>query len=240
MKEVKKHPKKQLERYTVIFMQIGLVWVLFMVHMLLEYQTTKELIISEQFTIDEMAPLYAFERPKKLFAKTKEVLVEKPRVKKTINLTQIKVVKKPVTSSKIPTKPSTDVATKLQAVVQTIDKPVSYSMVEKAPIFKGCDDVSEQENKWCLTKKMTRFVQRQFNSEIAQDIGLPAGKYKMYVQFVIDVTGQVTAIRVKAAHRRLEDEGERVVSKMPVFTPGKQEGVPVPVQYTLPITFVVD
>ncbi len=39
MKNVKKYPKKQLEKYSSIFVQLSLVLVLFVVYQMLEYET---------------------------------------------------------------------------------------------------------------------------------------------------------------------------------------------------------
>jgi len=39
MKNVKKYPKKQLEKYSVVFIQLSLVFVLFVVYQVMEHES---------------------------------------------------------------------------------------------------------------------------------------------------------------------------------------------------------
>ena len=50
------------------------------------------------------------------------------------------------------------------------------------------------------------------------------GKQRIYTQFVIDKTGRVKNIRVRAPHIALENEVKRVISLLPQFIPGKHDG----------------
>ena len=61
---------------------------------------------------------------------------------------------------------------------------------------------------------------------------------KVIVDFVITKTGAIHKVRVaRSLHPALDQEAVRVVKSMPAWTPGKQNGQPVNVSYTLPITF---
>jgi periplasmic protein TonB len=113
-------------------------------------------------------------------------------------------------------------------------------LIEDAPVYKGCEGLSKEENKKCFDKKMTRFVVRNFDANLAQELGLHSGKHKMYSQFIIDKTGAVIDIIIKAPHPKLEKELDRIIRKLPQFTPGKQRKKPVKVKYTLPISFQVE
>ena len=131
--------------------------------------------------------------------------------------------------------------------IVTVDEPiddepdmVDYVIIENAPIFKGCEGLSKVENKKCFDKKMNQFVQRNFDSQLATDIGLRSGKYKIYTQFVIDNKGNVVDIQIRAPHAKLTIETQELIEKLPKFTPGKQREKPVKVRYTLPISFQVD
>lgn len=61
---------------------------------------------------------------------------------------------------------------------------------------------------------------------------------KVFVQFVIDAQGKVTQVEVvKGVRDDLDAEAVRVVSEMPDWTPGKQDGKAVNVQMVLPIAY---
>ena len=113
-------------------------------------------------------------------------------------------------------------------------------MIQNAPVFKGCEGLSKEDNKICFDKKMKRFVQRNFNTGLANEVGLNSGKYKIQTQFIIDNKGNVVDIKIRAPHTRLKKEMQQLIEKLPKFTPGLQSNKPVQVRYTLPISFQVD
>jgi protein TonB len=61
---------------------------------------------------------------------------------------------------------------------------------------------------------------------------------KVYVSFVVNTDGGIIYTRIaKGVSKGIDDEALRVVSSMPKWIPGAQQGKPVAVQYMLPITF---
>jgi protein TonB len=61
---------------------------------------------------------------------------------------------------------------------------------------------------------------------------------KVYVTFVVEVDGSITDVKVlRGIGSGCDDEAVRVVKSMPKWVPGKQRGVPVRVQFNLPINF---
>ena len=61
---------------------------------------------------------------------------------------------------------------------------------------------------------------------------------KVIVQFVVDKTGKVGEVKVvRSVDKDLDHEAIRVCQALPKFTPGRQNGRPVSVWYTLPIQF---
>ncbi|RTQ53368.1 energy transducer TonB [Hymenobacter gummosus] len=61
---------------------------------------------------------------------------------------------------------------------------------------------------------------------------------KVFVNFVVDSQGRIQDAKVtKGVHPLLDAEALRVISQLPAWTPGRQEGQPVNVSYTLPLTF---
>ena len=76
--------------------------------------------------------------------------------------------------------------------------------------------------------------------KINVELGLDAGSYKIQTQFIIDKEGNVIDVKIRAPHKRLKNETNKLINKLPKFTPGKQRNRPVKVRYILPIAFKVD
>lgn len=63
-------------------------------------------------------------------------------------------------------------------------------------------------------------------------------KGKVVVQFVIEKDGHVGDVRVlRSVDKELDAEAIRVCQSLPEFTPGFQNGEPVRVWFTMPVTF---
>ena len=61
---------------------------------------------------------------------------------------------------------------------------------------------------------------------------------KVILQFVVEKDGKVGEVKVaRSVDKDLDREAIRVVKTLPKFTPGRQNGQPVRVWYTLPVTF---
>lgn len=61
---------------------------------------------------------------------------------------------------------------------------------------------------------------------------------KVIVQFIVGKNGSISNVRVlRSVDPSLDKEAVRVVSNMPNWTPGKQNGASVNVRFTLPVTF---
>lgn len=61
---------------------------------------------------------------------------------------------------------------------------------------------------------------------------------RVIVQFIVSKSGSISNVNVvRGVDPSLDKEAVRVVSNMPNWTPGKQNGTTVNVRYTLPVTF---
>lgn len=247
MKSLKKHENKQLEKFSTIFMQIGFVFTLFVVFVSLEYETVKKTAVLQPTEPEVYETVFTFQQPivkreVKAVVKNKKKTVKevyKPEI--VDNSTDLTIVENVIDNTPNPdfdlskVKEVTEIET-----IDTTDDPISIHNVQSTPVFKGCENLSEEENKKCFERKIQKHIQRHFNSEIGQDVGLRSGKYKILTQFIIDKSGNVVDIKIRAPHHKLQSETNRVVTKIPKFTPGKQNDRAVKVRYTLPITFRVD
>ena len=119
------------------------------------------------------------------------------------------------------------------------DIEVPFAVIENVPVFPGCEKKKNNaDRRSCMSEKITRFVQRKFNTDLAGDLGL-SGRQRINVIFKIDKTGNVVGVRARAPHPRLEKEAQRVINMLPKMKPGKQRGKAVIVPYSLPIIFQV-
>jgi periplasmic protein TonB len=118
------------------------------------------------------------------------------------------------------------------------DVEVPFSVIENVPEYPGCEKGTNSEKRKCMSKAIEKFIQKKFNTDLANDLGL-TGKQRISVIFKIDKDGNVTGVRSRAPHPRLEKEAERVVNLLPKMKPGRQRGRAVVVPYSLPITFLV-
>lgn len=245
MKNLKKQPTKQLEKFSNIFMQLGLVLVLFVVFISLEHKTAQKTVAAEN--LDFKPEVYPFNLntavvfrkepkiiPKQETPKQKPVFFEKIKkgdnsiIETIIDIEDLKIL---------------DIDSFEEEKEDEEFKPedaVSFINIQNAPVFKGCEGLSKAENKVCFDKKMKRFVQRNFDAGLANELGLNTGKYKIRTQFIIDEKGNVIDIKIRAPHRQLEKETSRLIKKLPQFTPGQQQNRFVRVRYTLPIAFRVE
>lgn len=103
-----------------------------------------------------------------------------------------------------------------------------YAIAEEMPRFKSAD-VGTQ----AMMEYLTSTTRYPAEALIAQATG------RVYVSFVVNAEGVVEQAKiVKGRHRALDREALRVVSAMPRWeVPGRQQGRPVSVAVTVPISF---
>src|SRR5210317_2127498 len=115
------------------------------------------------------------------------------------------------------------------------DVDVPFAVIEDVPIFPGCERVKKSERRDCFQEQMNKHIRKNFRyPEIAQEMGIQG---RVYVNFIISKDGSITSIRMRGPDKNLEKEAQRIISKLPSMTPGKQRGRPVRVPFSIPITF---
>ena len=121
----------------------------------------------------------------------------------------------------------------IEEVEEEIDVP--FAVIEDVPIFPGCEKVSKDKRRDCFQEQMNNHIRKNFRyPEIAQEMGIQG---RVYVNFIIDKDGSITNIKMRGPDQNLEKEAERIISRLPNMTPGKQRGRPVRVPFSIPITF---
>ncbi len=116
---------------------------------------------------------------------------------------------------------------------------VPFAIVKKAPIFPNCKG-NEQELKKCLERKVAEHISKNFDTKLANSLGLKKGVRRVMAMFEITKDGTIRNIRCRAPHKTLEEETIRVIKLLPKMTPAEDgKGGKVNVKYALPIKFMV-
>jgi protein TonB len=237
--EPKKNPKADLNRNRVLFLQLGLIVVLFLTWQAIEWKTyDPEAIDIGQVNMDaldeEDVPITEMQNtpppppppppaPEIIEVVEDEEEVEEDEIQSTeTNLDEIVEVEEVV-----------------EAPVEEEVEDVPFAVIEDVPIFPGCENLSNNDQrKKCMSEKISSYVNKEFDTDLGAELGL-SGINRVIVQFRIDEKGNIGQVRARAPHPRLEQEAARVINSLPKMKPGKQRGKPVGVMYSLPIAFKV-
>jgi len=239
----KKHPNANLEKFSMLFMQLGLVLALFVTYLGIENKTEKDLFLLNDFSlnhfVDDIDPTVVIqvEKPAVAVVEPSSVIVEKPTVidDDDTTLAETVLIAKDIDA---PVDVLKEIG-KEELIDEIIVDDVPFISVEEVPTYPGCTGTNE-EKKACFSKQVQKLVGRKFNGDLAGELGLSPGKKRITVLFKIDKNGKIVEMRARAPHKALEKEAMRVVKLLPTMTPGKMQGRPVNVKYVLPIVFRVE
>ena len=230
---------------SILFIQLGLVLALMLVYVAIESTTNTS---SDSTAYNTTLIMEELETPPEIIIE--KPIIEQPKAKPEpkIELVELKIVDDTQEEDDAPYKTSEQGEdepvildhTKLEEVeiLEPVIEDVPFIAIEDAPIFPGCKG-TKAEIKKCFSSSVNNLVSKKFNADLAQELGLPAGRQRISVQFTVDATGSISDVKVRAPHKRLEKETRRVVGLLPKMTPGKQRKKPVGVKFNLPIIFEV-
>lgn len=230
-----------------LFFQVGLIVSLLTVFFIMEtsFEVKPRQITKIGTTnVDEYVTLgdFIIEVPE-VVKPIKRKVIKKPKVNITKPiLTEVEVAPDNSNALETDTAPTDGpVAIDPPKTGKPVDKgPKNMRSVEFVPVFPGCESLATNEARIkCMSSKIGTFVQRKFRTEKFDYLNSDTA-HRVYVNFKIDSNGEITDIKAKAINSELEDEGKRVIGKLPKMIPGKQGDVNVDVLYTVPIIFKVD
>ena len=106
------------------------------------------------------------------------------------------------------------------------DSDLVFTIVENIPEFKGGGS------------EMDKFISKNLKyPKIAEEARITG---TVYISFVVDENGSLSDVKaIRGLGGGLTEEAIRVIKLMPAWTPGKQNGRAVRVQFTLPVRFVL-
>ncbi|SFC87790.1 energy transducer TonB [Algibacter pectinivorans] len=236
--EPKKNPQANVGRNSSLYFAIGLALMLFLTNYAINYKTYDKVEIDigqldleeiedEEIPITEQLQTPPPPPPPPAAPEVIEIVEDEVEIEETV-----------IESTEVDQETEIVEVEEVEVVEVEEDIDVPFSVIENVPVFPGCEKGSNTQKRDCMSKKISQFVNKKFNTELASDLGL-SGRQRINVIFKIDKTGTVTGIRARAPHPGLEKEAKRVIGLLPQMKPGKQRGKPVNVPYSLPIIFQV-
>ncbi|WP_338377692.1 energy transducer TonB [uncultured Flavobacterium sp.] len=239
----KKNPNVDAKRNSLLYFQIGLAAITVLTYIAIEVKTPDPVIIVEKpkivdnFIDEEIIPLTM---------QVQKAPPPPPPAPEVIQIVEDKVVieDKKIETTEVNEKEEVKVVKaaavgEVTGTVEDVDLDVPFAVLEDVPLFPGCEKVPRSQQKECFMEQMNKHIKKHFDypSRARED----NVQGRITVLFVIDKTGNVTNLRIKGLNKKggelLEAEAERIIKKLPKFTPGKQRGKPVGVSYAQPIVF---
>jgi len=239
--EPKKSPKADLNNYSTTFLLLGLVLMLFVSWRVIELKTYEKAI-----GIDKL-DLQGEDEDETLEVNVEDIKLPPPP-QQVAPPEEIEVVEdEEDVKEDVVASTETDDTEEIQEVedidteeVEETDIEVAFQFIQNPPIYPGCEGKKGKALKDCMSKKIQKFVGKNFNTDIASDLGLSGERVKILTQFTIGKDGRVINIKARSKYKDLEKEAKRVIAKLPKMQPGQQRNRPVKVTYTLPIIFKVE
>jgi periplasmic protein TonB len=238
--EIKKNPKSNLENFSKIFIQIGLVLTMFVVYIAIEYKTYDKTygdlgVVNMNAEMEEEIPI------------TERVEPVKPKTPPPPTPEKIEVVEdeKEIEETVIESTETDETeAIEVEEIVEVAEEEeviedVSFMIIEDVPVFPGCKG-NKAELKKCFSEKVQKHFSRKFDADLPNELGLSPGRKRVFIAFKIDKNGNIVNIQARAPHPKIKSEVVSVMNKLPKMKPGRQRGKPVGVKYSIPFTLIVE
>ena len=222
--QVKKSEKASLEKDKLVYVLMGLVFVLSLVYVALEWterEVTKYEVTDTEFLFEEEVDIQ----------QTSQETPPPPPPPAVQEVEVLNVVEDNVETESIEVNAEDDkaeevvIAAPVEAPVEEEEEEVVFVVVESMPEFPG--------GQQALFKYLSENVKYPV---IAQENGIQG---RVICQFVVNKDGSIVDVEVvrSGGDPSLDKEAIRVIKSMPKWKPGKQRGKPVRVKYTVPVNF---
>ncbi|MBT8393292.1 MAG: energy transducer TonB [Bacteroidia bacterium] len=236
--EPKKSKKADVTRNSKLYMALGLILMLFITYQAINHKTyDKEAIDIGQLNLDEEL---VEEIPITQQLATPPPPPPPPAAPEVIEVVEDEQEVEETVIESSETDMEEEIVEVEEVEVEEVEEDIEvpFAVIENVPIYPGCEKGNNAKKKACMSEKISKFVQKKFNTELAGELGL-TGRQRINVIFKIDKNGNITGVRSRAPHPRLEKEAARVINMLPKMKPGMQRGKAVIVPYSLPIVFQV-
>ena len=224
--ETRKSDKANLENKRFLFLEIGFIFTLAFLYLTFEYKSYDKVIYQNiQRVVDNIS--------EEIIPIT-EQRVEPPPPQPPPQVTLINVVDNDVeieNEVEVNIEFDEDVAMGEYEFIEEeeeeeIEEEQIFLVVENMPEYPGGE------------AEMYNFIGKHIEyPRIAKESGISG---RVFISFVVERDGSVTDVHIlRGIGGGCDDEAIRVIKAMPKWTPGKQRGKPVRVQYRMPIKFTL-
>jgi protein TonB len=226
----KKNPQADLRKYSSLMFALGLCLVLFISWQAIELKSYERQYDLESLNIDddddEEIPITEQIKtppppPPPPAPEIIEIVEDEEEIEETI-------IESTETDQE-------EIVEEVEVMEEEMDMDIPFAIIEDVPLFPGCERVPKSERRKCFQEQIQKHIIKNFRYlEIAQEMGIQG---RVFVQFMIGKDGNISGIRTRGPDKNLEKEANRIISKLPKMTPGKQRGRPVRVPFSIPVTF---
>ena len=221
---IKKSEQASLEKDKLVYVLMGLIFVLSLVYVALEWterEVTKYEVTDTEFLFEEEVEIQ----------QTSQETPPPPPPPAVQEVEVLNVVEDNVETESIEVNTEDDkeaevvIAAPVEAPVEEEEEEVVFVVVESMPEFPG--------GQQALFKYLSENVKYPV---IAQENGIQG---RVICQFVVNKDGSIVDVEVvrSGGDPSLDKEAIRVIKSMPKWKPGKQRGKAVRVKYTVPVNF---
>ncbi len=116
------------------------------------------------------------------------------------------------------------------------DDVIIFKDIENAPIYNGCEGLSEEETKKCFNESISIFIKQEFNLSISNALDLSEPQ-QVAAFFVIDENGKLSGMKIRDSEVTIQAEIARVLKKVPKMKPATQDGINAPVLCSMLVTY---
>lgn len=117
-----------------------------------------------------------------------------------------------------------------------IPSNLTMHMVDKAPVFPGCEGKMGIPLVKCTSSKINNYIGTNINQDNLKGKNLPHGNQKIKIYFTITKQGKIADVSVQNQYQILKDEVTRVVKSLPAMSPALYEKIKVPINYHVTLT----
>ena len=233
--EQKKSKKANLDRWRVLFFEIGLLIALSISLLAFEWKVAPAEEVTDEsgpsqvaiemedivpITRAEEAPPPALEPPK--VTDILDIVADDVRVETTVDIN----MEADFSTEIVPIVFDPSASAGSAAVIEEEEEVVIFAIVEDKPLFQGKD--AEAGFRAWVTNNTSY-------PAVAQENGITG---RVFTEFTIDKDGTLIDIKVtRGVDPLLDAEALRVLKMSPKWTPGMQRGKPVKVKYNFPFVF---